>query len=487
MRGLLGGAIWGLVFVFGGAVVLSLLYPIAPRPNVGDSAPQSTPIAPQAAQNTPEPGKGDADLVEVAPTAPGAVATSDDLSPLAGADTQPGQKPQIGQASTALDDPAKPADLPGVTPPQPGAEVPRPAPAPAPATPATADDPARIVTAPTQADGPDAAPQQPAMPQISAPDAETGALDAIQDDAPENGESDVDMAEDESDESTAAPVPDPAYQPRQPQMAELPQAGSEMQAVRPSIGTPARPLTDRTDAPSAEAATADTDAVGDTPLLRYAESVDVAADQPVMAIVLIDDAESIGAEALAGFPYPLSFAIDATAPEAAEKMARHRAAGFEVVAMFDLPAAATAQDAEVALADGFDRLDQTVALMEGPGSGIQGNRGLSDQVEAYLGATGRGLITQDKGLNTAQKLALRNGIPSAVVFRDFDGAGQNPTVMRRFLDQAAFRAGQDGAVIMLGRLRPDTISALMLWGLQDRAGRVTLVPVSTVLHRATAQ
>ncbi len=56
-------------------------------------------------------------------------------------------------------------------------------------------------------------------------------------------------------------------------------------------------------------------------------------------------------------------------------------------------------------------------------------------------------------------------------------------MIRRFLDQAAFKAGQEGAVIMLGRLRPDTISALLLWGLQDRANSVALVPVSAVLTR----
>ena len=34
---------------------------------------------------------------------------------------------------------------------------------------------------------------------------------------------------------------------------------------------------------------------------------------------------------------------------------------------------------------------------------------------------------------------------------------------------------------MLGRVRPDTISALLLWGLQDRAERVALAPVSALL------
>ena len=37
---------------------------------------------------------------------------------------------------------------------------------------------------------------------------------------------------------------------------------------------------------------------------------------------------------------------------------------------------------------------------------------------------------------------------------------------------------------MVGRLRPETISALLLWGLQDRAQRVALAPVSAVLQAA---
>ena len=69
------------------------------------------------------------------------------------------------------------------------------------------------------------------------------------------------------------------------------------------------------------------------------------------------------------------------------------------------------------------------------------------------------------------------------VVRDFDGDGQDATVIRRFLDQAAFKAGQgDQGVIMVGRLRAETVSALLLWGLQDRAGSVALAPVSAVLR-----
>ncbi len=282
----------------------------------------------------------------------------------------------------------------------------------------------------------------------------------------------------------ATPVPDTNSPP--PRLAALPQAGQGDAGDGPAIGTRVVPLTERNKTPvltlsgdsSGEEA-----APGIPPLKRYAADFDNPQGKPLMAIVLIDDEKSLGYEALADFPYPLSFAIDPTDPRASEKMARYRAAGFEVVLLADLPAAASARDAEVMLAAGFDVLPESVAILEGVGSGIQGNRALAMQVSDIARATGRGLITRNNGLNTVEKLAARSGVPAAIVFRDFDGAGQTPTIMRRFLDQAAFRAGQEGAVIMLGRVRPDTISALLLWGLQDRASRVALAPVSAVLTR----
>ncbi|MDW4497543.1 divergent polysaccharide deacetylase family protein [Sulfitobacter sp. D35] len=244
-------------------------------------------------------------------------------------------------------------------------------------------------------------------------------------------------------------------------------------------------------AAAAEADTAEADAapapgVDSPPLVQFAKAFDDPGGKPLMAIVLVDDGaplgdEVVGIEALGRFPYPVSFAIDATLPDAAARMQEYRARGFEVLAMLDLPEGATARDAEVSVAAAFGNLPEAVALMEGTGSGIQSTRAASNQVTAILGQTGHGLVTQNRGLNTAQKLAVKEGVPAAAVFRDFDGKEQTPSAIRRSLDQAAFRAGQEGAVVMLGRLRPDTISALLLWGLQDRAGKVALAPVSAVL------
>ncbi len=218
-----------------------------------------------------------------------------------------------------------------------------------------------------------------------------------------------------------------------------------------------------------------------SPFQANAEPFDLIDDRPLMSIVLIDDEEGLGAEALAGFPYPISFAISPEDSKLEEKVAARRAAGFEVLMLVDLAQEARPQDAETALEVWSAKMPEALGVIEGIDTGFQGNRPLADQIATVAKARGYGMVMQDNGLNTVQKLALRDGVPAGVVFRDFDGAGQTPRAMRRFLDQAAFRAGQEGAVIMLGRLRPDTVSALLLWGLQDRAGRVQLAPISASL------
>jgi polysaccharide deacetylase 2 family uncharacterized protein YibQ len=93
------------------------------------------------------------------------------------------------------------------------------------------------------------------------------------------------------------------------------------------------------------------------------------------------------------------------------------------------------------------------------------------------------LILRPKGLNAAQQIADGRNLPVETIFRDFDANGQDATVIRRFLDQAAFKARQVDQIVMVGRLRPATISALLLWGLQDRASSVALAPISAVLQQ----
>lgn len=488
MRGFFGGLLVGGVVVTGAAAISSLSFPLPQRPELVANTPAATGSDAPAEQDTGQaPAGKDADLVEIAPRAPDAgQTTGDDLAALDDDATQPGDKPAVGPATGGLDSPQA-TDSSDVTVQgdEPVASVPTaelPAPDDQAQAPSVVDQPSQP-TAPvveeagtgfgTSQTAEEPAPEAPA-PEQAEPETAEAAPEAQAPETETSPEPDTQTAEQPAE--GAAPTPDAGVE--APEQGEAPSEGSLAgTAPSPSIGTPVVPLTER-DSVAAAQATPDV-----IPLEVYSAPFDNTEGKPLMAIVLIDDADSLGLEALQEFPYPLSFAIDPSEPGAAEKMKTYRDAGFEVLAMTNLPAAATAQDAEVSMSVWLDTLPEAVAIIEGTGSGIQGNRALSDQVAAIAGGTGRGLVTQDNGLNTAQKLAARAGVPSAVVFRDFDGAGQTPTVMRRFLDQAAFRAGQEGAVIMLGRVRPDTVSALLLWGLQDRASRVALAPISAVLTR----
>jgi len=278
---------------------------------------------------------------------------------------------------------------------------------------------------------------------------------------------------------------------------------------RPRIGKPAVSLTGRsggvvinrfgspstTDTPAAEpvaAAPQDAAAAAETddprPVAQHRAAFENTEDKPLMSIVLIDNgsiAMDDGSEiaGLQDFPYPLSFAVDSTLPDAQERVAEYRAKGFEVLGMIDLPPGAQPSDAETTLGVLLPQMGEIIGVLEGPGAGLQESREVADQVTMILAESGHGLIAQAKGLNTMPNLARKQGVPAAPVFRDFDSKDQDERVIRRFLDQAAFKAGQEGAVIMLGRLRPETISALLVWGLQDRAGQVALAPVSAVLLR----
>lgn len=537
MRGFLGGVSLGAVLAIIGAGALSLMTPLPQRPDVVVDAPERT-AEPSQGDNTVPSGAGaDADLVDAEPTAPEpAKAPSGDLSALEQADTEPAAQPVVGGATGGLNAPqegeaagatgasdepvnaARPTDAPAV--PSGDAAVIAETESSQPQTPAVEDTNAALESpdadASPSASLPDAeesspdvsAGEEPSAPSVAtAPVAEaestpqpaesaTPAAQApLEEDAPATQNvSEADTAtKTEQPSATPAPTEAPrapvapdAGEEDSPRIAALPQAGGDDagESTRPGVGTPVVPLTERDNsAPDTGSDASGTDP-GLPPIEAFAAPFVNEEGKPLLSIVLMDEPDAVGAEALLEFPYPLTFALDPEDPEAAQKMTMYRNAGFEVVLLANLPDGSTAVDVETALEVWFNSLPETVALLEGTGSGIQGNRELSDQVTAVVKASGRGLVTQDRGLNTVQKLAARDGVPSDVVFRDFDGAGQTPTVMRRFLDQAAFRAGQLGGVIMLGRVQPDTISALLLWGLQDRASRVALAPLSVTLQRA---
>jgi polysaccharide deacetylase 2 family uncharacterized protein YibQ len=218
-----------------------------------------------------------------------------------------------------------------------------------------------------------------------------------------------------------------------------------------------------------------------------AHAAPFAADEtrPLMAIVLIDDPSfPLGREVLTGFAFPVTFAIDPRRPDAAEAAAAYRAAGFEVMLLGDVfTEDTTGEEVPAILSRGFATLPEAVAVLDTPGEAIQGRREVLDAVVDSLSETGHGLVAFPRGLPVAEQSAGRAGVPAATLFRELDSESERATVVTRYLDRAAFAAGQEGAVIVVGHTYADTVTALFSWALGNRSEAVALAPVSAVLTR----
>ncbi|MDP3264091.1 MAG: divergent polysaccharide deacetylase family protein [Tabrizicola sp.] len=220
-----------------------------------------------------------------------------------------------------------------------------------------------------------------------------------------------------------------------------------------------------------------------TPLQRYARAFENPDAKPLFAIVLIDTGEAnLDRSALAGLPFAVSFAIDPLAPNADQRAAAYRAAGQEVVMLATgIAEGSNASDIEVAFQSMAQGLPEAVAVMDEADHKFQGNRPLASLVVPVIASQGRGLLTWDQGLNAADQVARRVDLPATVVFRALDSTGEDRAAIRRLLDRAAFKAGQDGRVTVVGHTRPETVAALLEWTVEGRAANVALAPVSAAL------
>ncbi len=477
-RGILSGMIVGTLVSTVGVGALSLLAgppAVRPAPQAPETssaeAPQSqvAPVSADAPANLPN-----SQNTPTSSNAPSAVPPTADMSatldgtapaPETGAADEAAVSPEeTSQPDIALTD-----DTPSQTSP---AQT-------APGLPASESEVAVATETATPKPQPEPTPQPEAASEANADDTPTAELPAA-------------LPDDEREEITLEVAPE------EPEAAAAPATKPTTKTERASLGTPAKKLgsSQSSRLPSVKVETAqDAENTAENtaenqaeisedspPFLRFAQPFKGDANKPKMAIVLIDDGTSnIGIEALTTFPYPLSFAVDTSWKGAPDAMATYRASGFEVLAMVDLPRGARASDVEVALPVMLATLPEAVGVIETPDAGLQDSREVISQVSDFLANSGHGLVLFPKGLNTAQKLAAKQGVPSTTVFRDFDSKGQNASTIKRFLSHAALKAGNEGGVVMVGRLRADTISALLLWGLQDRSDRLELAPVSQLM------
>ena len=467
VRGFFGGLVVGSVLSVAGLGAASVW--VGPR--VAPLANAPVPEAQVQSPSNPAPDSAAA-KAPAADTADAAAGTPADMPAATTEGTAaPAQQPSPDAAPQMAGDNALP----------PPADTPAPAPAPAPVAtqPSVAQQP--MAPAPAAAQRPSVAQSGPMIEAPAAPRLmqELPTQAVIDTNTPARPEASTELAPPDQptapmgeEARTDAALPAPVAQVPAPTAA-----APVMVAAAPPAMSSRLPSVGQTPPPPAPPPAA---------LDLYASNFENPEAKPLMSIVLIDRGDFTGAvDALANFPYQVSFALDPARPGAAEAMARYRAAGFEVLALADIPETATAGDVEASLGAALAALPETVAVLEGDKAGLQGSREISDQVAAILGETGHGLILAPRGLDTARKSATKAGLAAATLFRDFDAKGQDANAVRRFLDQAAFKAGQDGGgIIMVGRTRPETISALILWGLADRAERVALAPVSAVLKEA---
>ncbi len=494
LRGVLGGFLTGTILsglALGTASVMTSLPNQAPPEATEVEVPAASEFN-QSREDT-EAQLPAADETPSADSAPKVEAPEpDDLSSLESADTAPTSQPQTGSAESTLNSPEAQSNNAGVDVDSDEPVLPSPQ-ALAPEAPDSEDD-LSISTEPAQPIQPEveeesgAFPAQDEMetaPDVAEPEPQVELEDAgtievePQDAVPPEDETDgQDVAEEELADQEASDQ----------EMADQETSGEDMAVLDEAPDEPSGTIGDLAEGVTTDrlpSVSDDGSAQEDNPppLEAYAAPFSNPEGKPLMAIVLIDDGSSpISFEALADFPYPISYAVDASWPGAAEAAEKYRAAGLEVLAMADLPPGAGATDAEVAMQSYLGAVPEAVAVMEGLDGGLQASRAATEQLIPILQDSGHGLVLFPNGLDTAQKLMSRQGVPVVSVFRDFDSEGQDATVIRRFLDQAAFKAGQqEQGVVMVGRLRAETVSALLLWGLQDRAGSVALAPVSAVL------
>ena len=416
----------------------------SPAQPAADASPVAAQSAPQPA--VAEPAGAMAPLPELAEAGADApVGPAPDSSPVVAA--EPGQPPVPSPGQSPANDFSNPVVV----------EVPEPAPEPAPAP---VPDPGP--TAEPEASGTVEIAPAPAPEPAPTPDPQPNA-DAQLPAAPEPAEI-APGTETTGRDATPKPVTGIGAQAPNVRTNQLATVGGSNQAPEPEVeDTP----------PEIETGPA---------IKMFAAEFDNPDRRPMMAIILLVDEGSADSAGAAGpLPFPVSYAVDASAANATRLMRRYRDAGFEVLALAPLPERATPVDVEVAFQAYLRAVPEAVAFMDTRAAAFQSGHFVATQIAAALSASGHGMVTYSRGLNSAMQVAGRAGVPAALVFRDFDGAGQDSATMLRFLDQAAFRAGQQNGVILVGRNRATTMSALLEWSGGNRAGTVALAPISAVL------
>ena len=276
-------------------------------------------------------------------------------------------------------------------------------------------------------------------------------------------------------DTPAEPLPAPLVRPQTSPSASLPQSTADVRVNRPRTPPAAGPEEPALDGDLA------------SPLLRHAADFDYAADLPMIAVVLMDNALILDApDVLSGLPFVPTIVLNAAAPDVTARMRAYRAAGIEVLLQADLPQGALLSDIETTYIAAFGLVPEAIAIFsDGTGPEAQ-DRILADQALRLIGDEGRGFVTLPRGMGGALRTITADGVPVAQITRDLDGAGEAGDAIERSLEQAALRARQLGHVVLLGRTTPETLAAIRNWAERSDPAQISLAPVSAILLQQMA-
>ncbi len=287
----------------------------------------------------------------------------------------------------------------------------------------------------------------------------------------------TDIATDTPIETRPAPAEKPVVDAETDAPAAIKSPVFDMGNLAPNIPTTRLPSIASTAQEDAQTPNAPTGA-----LMLNSVPFDAPPDTPLMSIILIDDeANPVPDATLHEYPVPVAFAIDGSRQDASRAAARYRAAGFEVLMLTNFPVGATPSDIEQSFQAYETAIPEAIAIVDQDQNGFRRGRDVIKQITEILAQTGHGLVTMDKGLNTPQKIAVKNGIPAATIYRALDDKDESTTVIRRYLNRAAFQASQKGSVVLIGHTRFQTVEALLLWSSSDKSGTLALAPLSAIL------
>jgi polysaccharide deacetylase 2 family uncharacterized protein YibQ len=214
-------------------------------------------------------------------------------------------------------------------------------------------------------------------------------------------------------------------------------------------------------------------------LQAFSANVEATPAGDLIGLILIDESR---AAPLGDLAVPFTVALAPSAIGARERSAFYRDGGVEILAMLDdLPVEAEPGDVAVAMDGYFSVLNEAIGVLDPLDGRIQGNRSLARPVVDAISETGHALVTYDRGLNSAQQTARRAGVPAATIFRVLDAEQEGVEKIKRYLKRAAFNAARDGSVLVIGHNRPDTITAIVEWALEEKAADLTIVPASQLM------